>query len=167
MALTKNQKIGGGIAALLLLIGGGILIYRKRSSKTVNLAAAPKTETQSSTSQDTQTATPVVTKTTAYGADGNMVGTSNKDIANEMYKSIVGHAAYLVTSKDSASNKIRGKVLEIKSQNPNMKDDEATLAYLVRVNKGKAGLKGALKMIDGKLSGHVNHYIATNKFKSV
>jgi len=154
MTLTKNQKIGTAIGILILLIGG-LLVFKKKEDEPINL-----------TNENTEPIVPVAQKGTSSTpssgssqAEGSFNAAGNPVLAaKEMYATIVGTAAYILTSKDTNAVKVRALIQEDAVKNGRT-TDQSLMKYVVKLNKGKAGLKDAVKMLDQNIMLHANYLI--------
>jgi hypothetical protein len=160
MTLTRNQKIGATIGVLILLIGG-ILVFKKKEDEPVNLGEVDDEIKDVITPSTEVSTTSIVNPTRSYMSQAE--GSFNADgdpalAAKEMYATIVGTAAYILTSKDTNAVKVRALIQEDSIKNGRT-TDESLMKYVIKLNKGKAGLKDAVKMLDQNIMLHANYLI--------
>lgn len=149
MALTKNQKIGAGIgaAALLLLLLGNRKKWFKKDETVVDAPVSTS-----------NTTTPYKT---VSNADGSPITIEDK--ATEMYKALIGTIAYVRTGKDEQAQQLRDAIAE-QVMAKGVSQDRLLLEFAIKMNKGKEGLKEAVKMINKDVSGHVEYFLDNKKF---
>lgn len=159
MALSKNQKIFGGIA-----IGVGVLLLinkmRKPKIGFVEGVQTQSTNTQAEEQAKTTATAPTTTsyKTTSY-AEGDV---SEMDLAKQVYKEIIGMAAYLQTSDDKLARDVNSRIntQSIKNGVPPM---QAMYMYICKSKKGQQGLEGAKKIIGKNFEKHVDYFLTNKK----
>lgn len=159
MALSKNQKIFGGIA-----IGVGVLLLinkmRKPKIGFVEGVQTQSTNTQAEEQAKTTATAPTTTsyKTTSY-AEGDV---SEMDLAKQVYKEIIGMAAYLQTSDDKLARDVNSRIntQSIKNGVPPM---QAMYMYICKSKKGQQGFEGAKKIIGKNFEKHVDYFLTNKK----
>ena len=159
MALSKNQKIFGGIA-----IGVGVLLLinkmRKPKIGFVEGVQTQSTNTQAEEQAKTTATAPTTTsyKTTSY-AEGDV---SEMDLAKQVYKEIICMAAYLQTSDDKLARDVNSRIntQSIKNGVPPM---QAMYMYICKSKKGQQGLEGAKKIIGKNFEKHVDYFLTNKK----
>ena len=161
MALSKNQKIFGGIA-----IGVGVLLLINKMRKpkigfvenTQSQSSSTQTVEQPKTATTTTQATTTSYKTTSY-AEGDV---SEMDLAKQAYKEIIGMAAYLQTSDDKLARDVNSRIntQSIKNGVPPM---QAMYMYICKSKKGQQGLEGAKKIIGKNFEKHVDYFLTNKK----
>ncbi len=158
MALSKNQKIFGGIA---IGVGVLLLINKMRKPKIGFIEGVQTRTANTQTVEQPKVATTPVTnsyKTTSY-AEGDV---SEMDLAKQVYKEIIGMAVYLKTSDDKLACDVNSRI-NTQSIKNGVHPMQAMYMYICKSKKGQQGLEGAKKIIGKNFEKHVDYFLTNKK----